>query len=319
MGSISFLQAAGMEEEQDQLTVLASTSIVTDVAQNIAGDALEIRGLMALGENPHNYAPTPRDMAQIETADLIFVSGLGLEEGLMNSISNVAEGTIIEVSSRVVPIEFGNDHDEHDEDHDDHEEDHDEDHHDHDQDPHDHDQDPHTWTSPLNVILWVDVIEEALVEIDPENAPTYRKNADIYRQELTEVHQQAVAAFSSIPEENRLLVADHNSFGYFARDYSFTNFGALIPSFSTNTEVSAGDLTELIESVEEHQIKALFMGNTANDSLKKLGNVLVEEADHEVTILPVLTGSLTDGGEGSTYLDFITYNIEQIAKGLGGS
>ncbi|MBB6480035.1 metal ABC transporter substrate-binding protein [Spirochaeta isovalerica] len=305
------LTASGASENNDGLTVITTTSIITDVVKNIAGDHITVKGLIPQGGNPHNYQPTPREMAMVEKADLLLVSGLGLEEALLDSLKNVSKGKVVEVSSRIEPLAFEEEGEHHDlEDHDD-EADHDE------GDDHHHDQDPHTWTSLLNVLTWTEVISDALSELDPANRTAYQANAENYRKKLLDLDSRAREILSAIDEKDRKLVSDHSLFGYFARDYGFEDFGALVPSFSTNGEVSAKDFSRLIEEVNEYQIKAVFIGNTAGDSIKKLGAVLVEESDHPVELLTIMTGSLAAPGEtGDTYLGYFEYNVNQIAKGL---
>lgn len=302
------LYANGNHEESEGVVILASTNIIGDVAQNIAGNIQTIEILIPKGGNPHNYEPSPRDMALVEEADLIFVNGFGLEETLLEVLEQVSTGKIIEVSSTIEPIGFKNveEHDLHDE--------HEEEQH---KDEHHHDQDPHTWTSPLNVIQWTTVISQALVEADPENAAAYKNNAETYKNMLEALDSRIRTEIAIIADEDKLLVGDHSILGYFARDYGFETIGALLPGFSTNSEVSARDLTELIELVEEHRIKAVFVGNTAGEALKKLAGVLAEESGHPLQIYPLLTGSLSESGEeGDSYISFIEYNVHQIVKGL---
>jgi len=312
------LFAKGNKEESDELIILASSNIIGDVVQNIAGDSQTINVLVPKGGNPHNYEPSPRDMALVEEADLIFVNGFDLEETLLEVLEQVSTGKIVEVSSTIEPIGFEDedehdhhDAEDHDDDHDHHDAEEEEEHH------HHHDQDPHTWTSPLNVIQWTSVITQALADLDPDNAAAYKANAESYKEELETLDSYIKAEVAAIDPEDKLIVSDHSVFGYFAKDYGFETMGALLPSFSTNSEISARDLSELIELVEEHHIKAIFVGNTAGEALKKLAEVLAEESDHPLQILPILTGSLTEAGEeGDSYISFTEYNVNQIVKGL---
>jgi ABC-type Zn uptake system ZnuABC Zn-binding protein ZnuA len=323
------LSASGAGDKNGELTVVTTTSIVTDVVKNIAGDHIAVKGLIPQGGNPHNYQPTPREMALVEKADLLLVSGLGLEEALLDALENVSTGKIVEVSSRIEVLAFEEDEHDHEAEEDHHNEDehdheaeedhHDEDEHDHEaEEDHHHNQDPHTWTSLLNVVTWTEVISDALSELDPANEAAYRANAENYRKQLMDLDSRSREILSAIDEKDRKLVSDHSLFGYFARDYGFEDFGALVPSFSTNAEVSAKDFSELIEEVDEHQVKAVFIGNTAGDAIKKLGAVLVEESDHPIELLTIMTGSLAATGEtGDTYLSYFEYNVNQIARGLG--
>lgn len=306
--------ASGSSEDDGNLTVLATTSMVGDIAQSVAGDIIDIEVLIVRGKDPHDYEPTPRDMAKVDQADILFTNGFDLEENLLETLENVTTGRIVEVSSAITPIE-GDEvvHDHEGEEHND------DDHEEHEGEEHDdHAQDPHTWTSPLNIMKWVEVIKDTLIELDPENANGYEKNAESYLEKLLKLDKMARSAFDEIHEEDKLLVTDHSVFGYFARDYGFENLGAIIPTFTSSDETSAKELTHLIDEVNEHQIKAVFIGNTAGNAMEKLGNVLVDEADHPIQLLEIMTGSLSaPGQEGDNYLDYFQYNVNQIVKGLG--
>ena len=89
--------------------MVATTSIIGDVVANIGGDAVDLTVLIGIGQNPHSFEPTPRDLAAVETADLIFVNGLDLEEVLMDAIYKTARGTIVTVSDGIEPLPFGED------------------------------------------------------------------------------------------------------------------------------------------------------------------------------------------------------------------
>ncbi|MDC7241191.1 MAG: metal ABC transporter substrate-binding protein, partial [Spirochaetales bacterium] len=324
---MSVLPAFTAGSREEGVSFVTTTSIVNDVVLKIAGDDVEIYSLIAKGQDPHGYEPTPRDMARVEKADIVFVNGFDLEENLLSVLETVHTGRIVEVSSRVNAIEgHDHDHDEHDadEDHDhdghDHEADDDHDHdghdheadddHDHDghdheaDDDHDHDDhdadddhaghshdgdDPHTWMSPLNVLTWVDVIEKTLTEALPEKAEVFSANAEAYRAELKALDGWIQSELKVLPSEKRVLVTDHNVFGYFARDYGFEVVGTIIPGFSSSAEPSAGDISRLIGVLEAENVSALFVGESAGEGTRKLADTLSREAEQPVGVYEVLT------------------------------
>jgi ABC-type Zn uptake system ZnuABC Zn-binding protein ZnuA len=191
--------------------------------------------------------------------------------------------------------------------------DHDEDHAGEADDAHDHDGvDPHIWMSPANAKVMVENIAQALVQRDPANADIFRTNAEAYQQQLDELDQWVESEVQQIAPENRKLVADHSTFGYFADRYGFAQIGTVIPSFSTNAEPSAQELAALQQAVAEHDVKAVFVGTTVN---AVLSNRLAE--DTGINVVPLYTGSLGVPGSGAeTYLDFIRYNTTAIVKAL---
>jgi ABC-type Zn uptake system ZnuABC Zn-binding protein ZnuA len=208
------------------------------------------------------------------------------------------------------------DHDHEGEPHDedkDHDHDHEADHEDEDHDQ-DHAQDPHTWTSVKNVMVWSEAIFAALAAADSENATAYSENLASYKSTLEALDAWIADETAKIPAENRIIVADHKVWGYFARDYGFEVGHVLIPSFSTTAEPTAKDLAELIEEMREENIPAVFLGNTASSGVQSLAEILATELGREIKILDYLSGSLTS--EVNTFEAYMRYNVSQFVQGL---
>ena len=305
MVSINFVLAEGQMQpaapETVGLKVVASTSIVYDVVRTIAGKDADVYGLIKPGIDPHGFEPAPRDIARAESADLIFVNGFGLEENLLSTLEKVKPNAVVEVSSLIDPIEGGGEvHGEHAADH-------------------HHAIDPHTWMSPMNVISWVDVIEGALSKADPAHRASYSERASAYRQALIGLHTKIEEEVAKIPVGQRVLLTDHNTLGYFARDYGFKVVGSILSGFSSNTEPSAKDLASLAGIIREHDVQVVFIGETAGDRVLKLSKTLSETVSRPIDVRMLLTGSLTEkGGPGDTYLSFMKYDAGQIVDGLSG-
>ncbi|WP_420433198.1 metal ABC transporter solute-binding protein, Zn/Mn family [Candidatus Poriferisocius sp.] len=123
--------------------VMATTSIWGDVLANVVCDgAAVVETLIPHGGDPHTFQPSLQDRGRMENAAMIVANGLGLEEGLEDTIDAVEEaGTpVFRMTDHVSTIEFSmtTEHDEHEDDHDDHDE-HEDDHEDHDEHEDDHD------------------------------------------------------------------------------------------------------------------------------------------------------------------------------------
>ncbi len=318
------------EAPAGKLTVVATTSIVGDVVANVAGEAVDLTVLIPVGQNPHAYEPAPRAIAAVESADIVFVNGLDLEENLLDVVETTAGGKLVAVSHGIKVIGGEADHDDHDHDeehHDDH--DHDEEHHheeadhddhdDHDEEHHHHAAgDPHVWFSPLSILVWIDNIEDALVTADPTRAETFRSNAAAYRAQVTALDAEIRRRTEAIPRERRKLVVDHAALGYFARDYGFTVLGSVIPATTDQAEPSARAVAELVQLVREEEVPAIFVGGTASVGLRNLVEAVAAEVGRDVRVGTLLTGSLASpGNPGDTYLRFIEYNTSQIMEGLG--
>jgi len=281
------LRPAGLSAGQ-KLKVVATTGIVGDVVKNVAGDSVELTTLIGPGQDPHTYQPTPRDIAAIEKAQVVFVNGLGLEEGLGSTVDAAAgKGSpVIPVSAGIRPRAAAGGHDV--------------------------GADPHVWFDPANVKVWVDNIQKSLSALDPGNAASYGANAEAYARQLDELDAYVRAQVALIPAERRKLVTDHEAFGYFADRYGFRVVGAVIPSVSTSAEPSAGELAELVKEIRAQQVPAVFIGTTTNP---KLADLVARETGARV--LPLHSGETGPSGSGAdTYIGMMRANVDTIVKGL---
>ncbi len=296
------------------LRVVVSTTVVGDVVSAVGGEAIALTVLMPPGADPHGFQPTPRDVAALSEADLVFINGLGLEEGLLPVIEGAVAAERIVAVSEGLPVLRGADepeHDDHaaDEGHDEHEG----------TSPttatgaeHEHAVDPHTWMDPNHVIVWARVIAEALAQADPNHRRDYEARAQAYIAELEALDAWIRQEVATIPPEKRLLVTDHLVFGYFARRYGFEQVGAVIPGFSAVAEPSAQELAALEEAIRSHGVPAIFVGTTVNPRLAER-----VARDTGTRLLRIYTGSLS-GPEGPapTYLELMRYNVRTIVAGL---
>lgn len=282
--------------QEDAVTIVATTTILGDVVSQVAGNQANVITLLPYGADPHSFQPTPQDIALITNAELIFINGLGLESFLTTILENTNNRSrIVSVSEGIAPISATEGHAEDgkisiDE----------------------PEQDPHVWMDPNNVITWVNNIEKSLSEIDSDHTDEYASNANAYRQKLRDLDKWIREQTSSITDENRELVTDHQNFAYFASQYGFKQVGAVIPGYSTISEPSAQELAALEDSIHSLNVKAIFVGDTVNSTLSEQ-----IAADTGVQIIFLHTGSLTEpDGSAPTYLDYIRYNVDKIVSAL---
>ena len=283
----------------ERLRVVATTSIVGDVVAQVGRDAIDLTVLLAPGQDPHAYQPSAQDLATAAQAHLIFVNGFDLEENLLQDLESAAEGVpIVPVSVGIEPIAGKEDEEEEGEEGG-HE--------------HAHAEDPHVWFDVAKVEQWTDNVEAALGQLDPKQADTYEANAEAYRAQLKELDDLVRETVSAIPATNRKLVTNHDSLGYFANAYGFDIIGTVIPNLSSNAEPSASDLSQLIETIKQEQVPAIFIDSSASD---ELAQVVADETGAAVLALY----SETLGAEGSgadSYLGMMRTNVERIEEGLG--
>ncbi len=286
--------APAQKTSSGKLNVVATTTIIGDIVQNVGGDAINLTVLLPVGADPHSFSPTPQDITKVAKADIIFVNGFGLEQFLGDMVENAAtKATIVEVSQGIEPLVLTA-------------------HTDEDADAHAGKVDPHTWTSPANAIIFVKNIEQALATTDPAHAEIFAENAKKYTAELTALDEWVKSQIETIPPENRKLVTGHTAFGYYAKRYGLEQIGTVIPGFSTAAEPSAQDLAALQNTINQYGIKAIFIGATVNPTV----SARIAE-DTGAQLVRLYTGSLGEPGSGAeTYIEYIRYNTNAIVSAL---
>ena len=285
------------------LRIIATTSIIGDVVANVSGSDVELITLMAYGQDPHSFEPSAGGLTAVAAADVVFVNGWDLEEGLVDDLATIAGDTpVVAVGANIDPlVPANNSHDAGtaiDADH-------------------DHGRiDPHTWFSVPNVKQWVGNISQILSDLDPVNAVRYEKNAQSYLLELESVDNYLHEQIANIPVEKRILVTNHGVFNYLAQEYGLQIAGTIIPSTSTQVEPSASDLVDLIKDMEKSGVCTIFSDIASNDNLAQTVAMELSDCD-EVKIVPLHTGSLGPQGSGAdSYIGMLRANVDRIVEGL---
>jgi ABC-type Zn uptake system ZnuABC Zn-binding protein ZnuA len=178
---------------------------------------------------------------------------------------------------------------------------------------HHHEGDPHFWLDPLNVVKYVENIRDGLIAADPSGKDTYTQNAAAYIDQLNELDEWIKSQVSAIPEDRRLIVTNHESFGYFADRYGFKIIGTIIPSVSTGASPSAQQMSLLVDRIRETGTIAIFLETGSNP---QLAEQIAAETGIKV-VLELFTHSITDAsGKAPTYLDMMKYNVQTIVEAL---
>lgn len=336
--------------QDNRLQIVASHSILADVVSNVAGDVADVMTTMPVGADPHSFQAVPSDLVALANADIIFINGALFEEGLLEAIENArTDMNIVVASSCVEILTFGTESSEHEIDEhatetgamselcDEHESeiatlddtlneyetaghlyalDCGESGHEEEGNEHNHGAcDPHVWMNPHNVMFWTMLIRDTLIELDPQNAETYTANANAYIAELNSLtHDFIIPMLESVPEDNRLLITNHDTLGYFATSFDFEIASTVIPGGNTLSEPGAADVATVIDLIRETGVRAIFAETTVADAITQT------IADETGAVLYVLySGSLSDAtGEASTYIDYMRYNVTTITEALGG-
>lgn len=241
------------------LKVVTSFSILEDLVKQVGADQVVITNLVKADSDVHAYEPSVRDTQTLGKADLLFVNGLEFEVWMPRlKAASGFKGQEVVVSDGIKIRRFEDaDHPGHDE-------------HDHeDQDTysgHTHGEyDPHAWQDVNNVIIYVQNIEKALSEADPENAGLYQQRAGDYMAQLKVLDLSIRDAFIQLPENKRTIAMTHEAFGYFADAYGLKLIAVM--GISPNEEPTAATIAKFVKQMKQQGIAAIFFENISNTRL----------------------------------------------------
>jgi len=289
MLSALFLTACGSAPQNTDggLRVLASTTILADIARNVAGDRVRVDSLLPFGADPHAYQAAPSDVARIADSDVLILNGIEYERFIKPLLQNAGGERLIITASDGLDLRsleengarIG---------------------------------DPHMWLDPTRVVKYAENIRDGLIQADPNGAGTYSANARAYIGQLNDLDTWIMDQVSTIPVERRLLVTNHEALGYFSARYGFTVVGTVLPSLSSDASTSAREMAALIEEVKTKQAPAIFLAALENP---KLADQIAAETGAKV-VSDLYLESLTDGPPAASYVEMMKYNVARIVDAL---
>jgi zinc/manganese transport system substrate-binding protein len=301
------LAACGSTSDQGDggIAVVATTSILGDIASGVIGDEGTVEVLIPLGADSHEFQPSAQQAAILAGADLVVANGLGLEEGLVDLLTSTeADGVpVIELAPLVDPIPFAA-HGEQEEEHEDE---------DQSEEAHEHgDEDPHFWMDPIRVGAAAEALADEMTVIGLEGS--WQQRAGAYADAMTETDARIGSLFESIPAERRNMVTNHEAFGYLADRYGFEIIGVVIPGGSTLAEPSSAELAALVEVMMEHDVNVIFAETTQPTTLAE---AVAAELGGDVKVVELHTESLGEpGSPADTLQGMLLTNADLIADAL---
>lgn len=288
-------QAGATDLSSRVIKVVTTVGMVADAVKNVGGERVEVTGLMGPGVDPHLYKASEGDVRALESADIVFYSGLHLEAGLSGVLERMGDrGNVVAVTDGVeranliAPPEFEGAYD------------------------------PHIW---FDVSIWmqtVPAVRDALIKLDPKSADVYRANAEKYLAELKDLHAYVQRRAAELPQEKRILITAHDAFNYFGRAYGFDVRG--LQGISTQSESSASDVQALADFIVEKKVSAIFIESSVPKRNVEALQAAVQSKGFDVQIGGQLfSDAMGDPGtvEGS-YIGMVKYNIDTIVAALQG-
>jgi len=279
------------------LNIATTVAPITSIIANIAGGtSTSITGIVPEGTNSHTFEPKPSDAASLESADVIFINGLVLEEPTKDlAIANLKESAnICELGTETLPeseyiydFSFPKEGGK---------------------------PNPHLWTNPPMAKQYAQVARDLLVRRDSVNAAIYEKNFVAFAVKIDALDQAIEIATATIPEDQRKLLTYHDAYAYFAKNYGYTVVGAIQPS--SFDEPTPKEIAALILQVKKLGVKAIFGSEVfPSPVLEQIG------LESDVRYVDVLRDDDLIGKPGDkehSWLGLMRFNFVTIVEALGG-
>jgi zinc/manganese transport system substrate-binding protein len=282
-----------------QIKVVASFSILGDIAAEIGGERAKVVTLVGPNSDAHVYQPKPSDAREVAEAKLVVVNGLGFE-GWLDRLARAAGygGPVVTASQGIAPLTLEAAHE------------------------HDHGAartgrrtarlaDPHAWQDLSNGQVYARNIAAGLAKADPANAAYYGDRAEAYVRQLVELDRFVRGELEAIAPAKRKVITSHDAFQYFGRAYGV---GFLAPlGVSTESEPSAGDVAKLIRQIRSEGVKALFIENMTD---KRLVDQIAREAGGALGGT-LYSDALSDrAGPAGSYVRMFRHNVATLKAAM---
>lgn len=282
------------KQDNGKFNVVTTTSMITDLVDNIGDDLISLQGLMGSGVDPHLYKASEGDVSKLANADLIFYNGIHLEGKLVEVFEKMEHQNIntkaiadgIDHKTLINSSLFQGNYD------------------------------PHIWFDIQYWIKATQFVVSKLSEALPEHRATFIANGQAYIQKLDTLERQIKSIIETLPEDKRILVTAHDAFSYFGRAYGFEVVG--LQGLSTATEAGVQDVQKLAAFIIEKNIKAVFVESSVPKRTIEALQAAVKSKGHDVEIGGTLySDALGNAGtiEG-TYIGMFEYNVNTIVNAL---
>ena len=281
----SFTSLVTISADAQKKTLVASASMMADMAENIAGDLVDVKYIVPRGQDPHLYKPTPSDVIMVQNADMIIINGLTFEGWIAKLIANSGtKASTKTITEGITPIQSSK---------------------------YKNSFDPHAWMDVNLVQTYILNIKNALIELLPEHTETFEANFTTYSMKLKRLDSYIKNQIESIPESQRILITSHDAFEYFGRRYGL-QLEAIV-GISTEAEVQPSDIIRVHKVIKESRVPAIFMESTINPKILQQ----IAKDNNIVIGGELYADSLGDkDSPASTYLKMLKHNIDTIVNGL---
>jgi manganese transport system substrate-binding protein len=281
---VSVVQLRARSDTEGKLQVLTTFTVLADMAKNVAGDHADVKSITKVGAEIHGYEPTPNDIVRMQNSDLVLDNGLNLEKWAEKLYQNVPDVPHVTLTKNITPIGIA-------------------------EGPYKSKPNPHAWMSPANALKYVDAIEDAMSDADPQNANGYAKNAADYKAKIHALDQELRKGVKGLPDTQRYLVSCEGAFTYLIRDYGLKEL--YLWPINADAQGTPQQIRSVVETVRANDVPVVFCESTVSGKAQE--QVAKETGARFGGVFYVDSLSAADGPT-PTYLKMLEYNIDTFLK-----
>jgi len=270
---------------ESKLQVMASFYPLREFSQNVGKEKVDVKLLVPVGVEPHDWEPTIKDVQQMQKSDLIIINGIGFENWVDKLNEMNYQGVVVDTSNGIIIKNLDEEslvYEEHI----------------------DESGDPHIWLNPVFAKIQVQNIANAFSNSDPENQQYFQENAVNYIDKLDLLDSKIHNELSGC---NHDFITFHRAFSYFADEYDLTQH-TIISSSASHAEPTAKTLENVINKAKQLNLKVIFTEEMADP---KTSQVIANEIGGKILVLSPL-----EIGDDGTYISRMTENLNHLKEAL---
>jgi len=264
------------------LKVVATFSILADMAREVGGQAVEVSALVGPNADAHVYEPTPADVRRVARADVVVTNGLRFEGWIDRLIASSGyRGKVVVASAGIVPLQLGGG------------------------------ADPHAWQSLVNGQRYAQNLRDALVATAPQRCAEINAQAASYQARMAALDQDTRNRIAALPESRRRVITSHDAFGYFAAAYGVRFIAPR--GWTTGSEPSAETVARIVRQARDTQASALLVENISDPRLIER---IAREANLKVGGELYSDALSAPGTAADTYIHMFEHNVRTLLDAM---
>jgi zinc transport system substrate-binding protein len=279
-----------VEPQGQKISIAATFYPLAFLAEQIGGEFVTVIQITPGGIEPHDYEPTPQQLAAVHDADVFLINGAGIDpwaEALNDELAS--EGVMtVNIANALEIVEASEEHD----------------------DEYGYEVDPHFWLNPVFLQTQAELVRDALSELDPAHENDYRGNE---RRLITELSRLDQAFRSGLAQcEDNTIIVSHDAFGYMADEYGFET--TAVAGLSPEEEPSSGRIAEIADIAKRENIKYIFFETLVSP---KLAETIADEIGAQTLVLNPIEGLTPDDeAQGKNYFSIMRENLQNLRTAM---